>query len=178
MKIKTLLISVFLLSACTAQTFGLKPLYPEMICRKDISVGDYTVGDCVVDSLQPVFRWEPFSPEKRGIGPAQAKKISNITYDLNIWSSVNETPAEVIYFRRGLSVNQHKMEQPLKPCSKYFWSIRVRFLVEGKERVSEWGRSKRPNGKSATDVERLRRWPVIPLPGLYHFETPCNKKME
>jgi hypothetical protein len=166
-----LIIVAVSLASCspTFATFGLKPLYPENKVHAS------------VDSLQPVLRWEPFPSEGMRATAEQISKIRDITYDLNIWLSENDYPFSLIYTRRGLPEPRHKVEESLLPCAKYFWTVRARFLIDGKERVSEWGISatllfwqdpSKSDGITVVSDEFLRRFPVVPHPNLYRFETP------
>jgi hypothetical protein len=163
-------------------TFGLRPYYPENRC-----VGDKIQFDSV-DSLQPVLRWETYPPKAMQPAAEQMGRIHDVTYDLNIWRSENESPSSIIYSRRGLPEAQHKMEEALQPCEGYFWTVRARFRVDGKERVSEWGVSARPwvwrdpsklyGPTSVSYDEMVRMSPVVPHPNLYRFETPCPERDE
>jgi hypothetical protein len=84
-----------------------------------------------VDSLRPTLLWEQF-------------KGHQVTYDLKIWES-KESRAEigkVIYEREGLMENTHTLKTSLKPATKYSWSVRVRFVQDGKLRVSDWTKYK------------------------------------
>jgi hypothetical protein len=170
------LTAIVSLTACSAPTFGLKPLYPENICRRH----DCEIFFTEVDSLRPVLRWEAFPPEGLRLSEAEAiNKIRYITYDLNVWISENDSPSSLIYSRRGLPEPRHEIEEPLLPCANYFWTVRARFLVDGKERVSEWGISAwpEPTGAAAADAI-VRRSPVVPHPNLYRFMAPCPGKEE
>jgi hypothetical protein len=173
MKIKNIffLIATISLAACAAApVFGLKPIYPKNECSKE------RIYFTEVDSLQPVLRWETFPPEKMQSDEEQMCKIRHITYDLKVWLSVNDSPSSVIYLRRDLPEPQDKIDQPLLPCARYFWTVRARFLVDGKERVSEWGISAWPYLRGVYRDEFIRRSPVVPPPNLYRFETPCPEK--
>ena len=91
-----------------------------------------------VGSLRPTGRWEAFPGE-------------NVTYDLRIWES-KEYPTtftsmptvvgEVIYEREGLTENVHTLEEALEPDTVYTWSVRARFVKDGKVRVTEWSKYK------------------------------------
>ena len=80
-----------------------------------------------VDSLRPTLRWERFEG-------------SQVTYDLRIWESKQSRAnvGEVVYEREGLTENMHTLESPLKPSNLYTWSVRTRFVQDGKVRVTEW----------------------------------------
>ena len=80
-----------------------------------------------VDSLRPTLRWEGFEGKQ-------------VTYDLKIWESKESRAevGEVVYEREGLAENFHTLETPLKPANLYTWSVRARFVQDGKVRVTEW----------------------------------------
>lgn len=112
---------LLVLTGCT--TFhGLKPIYPK------VGSPDFPKG---VDSLRPTFRWEPSSE-------------SDVTYDFIIYEGIyvpatwtekaKRSVGREVYFREGLLKPEHKIEEPLKPDSEYYWSIRIR---RG-QRVSAW----------------------------------------
>lgn len=180
------LAAIVSLTACSAPTFGLKPIYPENICSRR----DCEIFFTEVDSLRPVLRWEAFPSEgiRRSSEAEAINKISHITYDINVWLSENDYPSSLIYSRRGLPEPQHEMEELLLPCAKYFWTVRARFLVDGKERVSEWGISAWPwfwqepkaygHIKADTGNEIVRRSPIVPHPNSYRFMGPCPEKTE
>lgn len=169
----SLLIATIFLAACvTIPTFGLKPIYPINECGRS---GIYFTE---VDSLQPVLRWETFPPEQVRSDAEQISKIRNITYDLKVWLSENNSPSSLLYSRKGLPEPRYEIEEPLLLCARYFWTVRARFLVDGKERVSEWGISARPPLKEVYGDDFIRRSPVVPPPNLYRFETPCPGKAE
>jgi len=80
-----------------------------------------------VDSLRPTLTWERFDGHQ-------------VSYDLKVWESKESRSeiGEVLYKREGLSKNEHTLETRLKPATKYSWSVRVRFVQDGKVRVSDW----------------------------------------
>jgi hypothetical protein len=167
----------------TRPTFGLRPYYPENECDRP----NGKIWFAPVESLQPVLRWETYPPEGMQRAAEQMGRIHDVTYDLNIWRSENETPSSIIYSRRGLPEAQHKIEEALRPCEGYFWTVRARFRVDGKERVSEWGVSTWPwvwkdpskqyeRPTSVSYDEMVRRSPVVPHPNLYRFTTRCPER--
>jgi len=139
---------LFTACATKAPVFGLMPEYPENRTRRD------RIVFVEVDSVQPTFQWDSFTDSK-------------VTYDFKVWGSKNDYPEAVIYSRQGLSEPYHKIELPLEPCTKYFWTLRARFELNGQPRATEWGISAIPAASA--------RSPVIPNPNLYRFKTPCPK---
>lgn len=167
---------ILILAGCTYKgpTYGLNPEYPENRYRQFCAPYSCTIPEIVfteVDSLQPTFKWESF-PRLRSIEKDEQgflSKIKDVTYDLKIWKAENEFPSFLIYSRQALPEPSHRIEQPLEPCAKYFWSVRARFKIDGETRVTEWGISQIPEPLT------IRRSPIIPNPNLYRFKTPCIK---
>jgi hypothetical protein len=48
-------------------------------------------------------------------------------------------PAGIVYRRDGLASPTHTLETALSPGTRYFWTVRARFELDGRERVTEWG---------------------------------------
>lgn len=184
MRLKCVLIFAVLLFATScsmkAPVFGLKPQYPENRIDTD------EIGFVEVDSLQPTLRWESFPRPQDLIEDKEGMLhlMRNVTYDLKIWSAQGDYPYAIIYSKQGLREPYYKLEEPLEPCSKYFWTIRARFEIDGKVRVTEWGISQRgfPHQiyhHKDIDTNSLpalgRRSPILPNPALYRFKTPRPK---
>lgn len=170
------LIVFFMLVGCSTVTVaGLKPIYPQPV-RGD-SGGDFFE----VDSLQPTFRWESF-PRPQDLRKDEnglLGRFQNVTYDLKIWraqasfspkaSTTRQTFPEpshkLIYYRQGLAEPVHKIEKPLAPLTRYIWSVRARFEVDGGTRVIPW---------AAIWRSRIaQRSSVVPHhPTYYRFKTP------
>jgi hypothetical protein len=95
----------------------------------------------VVATRMPTLEWEPFPrviDQHTRYAPL-LNTVSNIRYDLRIWKVVSDTPPQLVYERRALTVPTHTLDQPLKSGTRYFWSIRARFDVNGKTRATRWG---------------------------------------
>lgn len=93
-----------------------------------------------VDSLQPTLAWSPFprAVDRQRLEPATLEKIRDVTYDLRIWREEGCERGRPVYERSGLSAPVHRLEQPLAPESRYFWSVRARFVVEDRAMVTRW----------------------------------------
>ncbi|MCB1774335.1 MAG: hypothetical protein KDI88_12015 [Gammaproteobacteria bacterium] len=91
-----------------------------------------------IDSLVPTLRWEGFPRAFDGV-----TDFSDITYDLRLYSGevvpagVAE-PAVLLHEARGLVEPTYAVATPLKPCSRYFWTVRAGFTLNGLRRVTEW----------------------------------------
>jgi hypothetical protein len=113
--------SAFVLIGCASFT-GVTPLYPKVGVPNDPSI---------VESLQPTFRWKPSAQ-------------SEVTYDFIVYEGIKEESlrelrvkraiGREIYYREGLKETEHKIEEPLKPGTEYYWSVRIR----KEQNVSTW----------------------------------------
>ena len=150
-----------LVGGCSVAVSGLRPEYPEL----------RLIAFVEVDSVQPTLRWEAYPrPQDRGADrEGVLARIRNVTYDLKIWRAEKETPGEVVYTRQGLPEPWHRLERPLEPATKYFWTVRARFELDGDPRVIEWGTIRDP---AAPASRPLQRSPLIPDPAHYRFKTP------
>lgn len=119
----------------------LEPVYPEF----------KAFDGYLVDTLQPTLRWTAFprDVDRRELDPAVLQKIGEVTYDLRIWDEaveVRNRPANerwrnrIVYERTGLVAPQHTMEVPLAPGSRYYWSVRARFVVDDRSMATRWAR--------------------------------------
>ena len=147
---------------------GLRPL-PLLTAR----------GTLGAESLQPRLEWQAFprpedlkADKKGSLGAARS-----VTYELRIWRAADAYPgecaqgrcwfpSELIYARAGLAEPAHTLETPLAPNTLYLWTIRARFVLNGKSRVTQWGvmiASADPPALRDTGIPSLR---------YYRFETP------
>jgi hypothetical protein len=107
------------LAVCSDKRHGIAPLQPA--AAQDVFP--------VVDSLQPTLEWEP-APR------------SELRYDLAVWKVVDyrhllltrRLQGPVAYYRAGLVEPRHKLEVPLDPGTRYYWSVRLREM----DTVSSW----------------------------------------
>lgn len=99
---------------------GLTPVYPKAS----------SVNTPTADDLKPTFRWQP-APE------------ANVTYDLIIYEMIGESvkgqlwgEIKEVYYRQGIMMPEHQIEEPLQPNTGYYWSVRVHREAQ----VSDWSR--------------------------------------
>jgi hypothetical protein len=116
-----------------------------------------------VASLQPTLHWQGFPRDSDlAAAPAEMGRISNVRYDLVIARQHELAPAGIVYRRDGLPAPTHTLETALSPGTRYFWTVRARFELDGRERVTEWG-----------TINRLTsEWLTPPSEFSYRFETP------
>lgn len=152
------------LSGFLSGAFGLAPIYPRT--RGQVT-GDSIIGSgfgwTTVDALRPTLRWQGF-PRATDVeaAPEDMGRVNNVRYDLVIAREHNLAPAEIIYRREGLSDTAHTVETSLSPDTRYFWTVRARFELDGRERVTEWG---------STHFKVRELW-TAPSFFSYRFKTP------
>ena len=125
------------LAACQGATVvGLVPVYPPVKIKTFSLYG----GFVEVDSLQPTFQWQPFtlSEEAAADKTSGTKVIEDVTYEIRIWKTAAGADGKLIYERRDLVEAHHRIETPLEPGTRYFWSIRPHFRLNGYPRTIEW----------------------------------------
>ncbi len=146
-----------------AAAFGLAPISPET--RGQLS-GDVLFGDMfewvTVDGLHPALSWQAF-PRESDLArtPELAGRISKVRYDLLIAREHNLAPAGIVYRRDGLPGTTHAVQGGLQPGARYFWTVRARFELDGRDRVTEW---------ASTHYQALNRM-TSPSPFSYRFKT-------
>ena len=136
---------VVALSGCTlpAPVYGLRPAYPTAsLATSLLDPNTRRVAFVEVDTLQPTLRWEPFpdADARKDDRDGRLNRIRDVSYDLRILGAEHDYPTEVLYARSELPEPSHKVETPLMPAAKYFWTIRARFTLDGVTRVTPWAR--------------------------------------
>lgn len=100
-----------------------------------------------IQSTLPEFRWQSFPRDYDLAGLGQQRDaISDVTYELRVFESLVAShvggslliPGEQVYEARGISEPSHKLRRPLAPCGEYFWTVRAKFRLNEKLRVTEW----------------------------------------
>lgn len=116
-----------------------------------------------VAGLQPTLRWQGFPRDSdRAAAPEDMRRVRDVRYDLVIAREHELAPAGIVYRRDGLPSPAHTLEQPLAHGTRYFWTVRARFELDGRERVTEWG----------TVSFLASEWLTPPSEFSYRFETP------
>ena len=180
-----------------AVTCGLVPRRPPLRWEGLPVGGSGRLAESPVESVTPVLEWESAGELGSVIDAVSAStRTGKITYDLRIWSSADGAPVDVVYERQGLPQPQHRVETPLEPGSTYMWSVRTRYVVDGRTLVTRWSAANIPTfrlGAPLRDaivysyvadgtVHPVRcptgnlhpcRWlDFIPAPNHYRFRTP------
>ncbi len=128
-------IFLILLQGCGAPAvnLGLRAEYPQQ--RFWLLIDSPPAAFVKVDSLQPTLSWEPFPRE--GDSEARLKidpaRIREVKYELRI------STEGWFYSREDLEQPYHRVEDPLQPATKYFWTVRACFYLAEEPRCTEWG---------------------------------------
>lgn len=114
-----------------------KPIFATPDMREIFSLEYSLVGNSdrrfvPINERQPLLKWEAF-PWAHDMTPSE--RFSEIVYDLKIY----EYEGPLIYTRNGLKKSEHKIEKLLKINTRYLWTVRARFKLDGKPRFTEWG---------------------------------------
>jgi len=120
-----------------------------------------------VASTTPSLSWESFpdyllargdiDPETKGL----LEGAANVRYELRIWQELQGAPGTLAYQRQGLIDTEHVVSPSLKPATRYFWSVRASYEIDGKRRVTPWAQ-----------YAGLMNSRSIPNPACYRFQTP------
>ena len=180
----TFILSLAALGGCSASVkipvSGLEPVDPPV--TRPFSKFDLNWP--VVDSLQPVLRWMPFPGVHQqllggtawpfvAIDPAL---VSDVRYDIRLWEVQELSPGTLVHEADGIANTSFGTPGPLKPDTRYYWTVRARFVWRGRVRVSEWSLAQLCIGcKAGADDQRsvARREGFIPPASYYRFKTPA-----
>jgi hypothetical protein len=148
--------------------FGLAPIAPP-------TRGQLTADDFIsrrfewfeVDSMRPHLKWEAF-PRASDIAatPESMSRAHNVRYDLVIAREENMAAAEIVYRKEGLLYPEHTPDLSLRPETRYFWTVRARFELDGRNRVTEWGSTHFVAREKITAPSRYS----------YRFRTPATNR--
>ena len=95
------------------------------------------IGAGKADSLNPQMVWGPFPSAslEKYVEPRHFDDISDVVYDLKIWS---EGSKKTDYEYYGLRDPKHRVEKTLQCGHEYQWSVRARYVKEGVAYASRW----------------------------------------
>jgi hypothetical protein len=82
-------------------------------------------------------------------------RVTNIRYDLRIAREEDSAPAEVVYRREGLPAPEHRLEQSLASATRYFWTVRARFELDGRTQLTEWSGTRPDPGAQLDAPSRI-----------------------
>jgi hypothetical protein len=153
------------LTACGKPAMvGLRPDYPAVERKWYALLTEFVE----VDSLTPTFRWQPLDIALVDqSAPREDAPIDKVTYEIRIWQTVTGNPGKLVYARKQLTSTEHRLERPLNPGTRYYWSVRAHFKVDGRHRMTEW-----------TLAGYLLRSETVPNDSCLRFKTPLEERIE
>lgn len=89
------------------------------------------------DPLRPILTWRPFPSQDDLVTDRQGRlrDATDVSYDLEIFA---RDDGRLVYSRSGLSHPSHQVDVPLPADQVFHWTVRPRFLIDGKLRVGSW----------------------------------------
>lgn len=107
-----------------------------------ISPGSSFFRPPTIDTLQPTLAWNAFRfPDQTADGAKGMTRATTLGYEVCIWRQHQPdqgSPRGCIYRHRGGPETSHRVEAPLLPETRYFWSVRMRFKVDNDEFLTGW----------------------------------------
>lgn len=95
--------------------------------------------DNLADDLSPLLSWQGFPRESDiSLAPQDMKRVKNVRYELVVGTGGNGETPDVFYHVAGLNEISHRIPMRLEPDTRYFWSVRARFDLDGRRRVTDW----------------------------------------
>jgi hypothetical protein len=110
------------------------------------------VGEVSFTDLKPVLAWESFprAQDIQKLAGGQPGRITDVRYQVRIWEApAPEQCDQPLRFDGWVAShpivaevrsNQYAVQTPLKPSTRYCWSVRAWFRLDGKLRVTQWSR--------------------------------------
>jgi hypothetical protein len=132
--------------SASPRTCGLEPIRPavEWSWTGNLRTLDSQPSRVSVDSVNPVLAWQPRPSTGDARVPPTWTRVTDVGYDLRVWNEIDGAPGAIVYERLGLTVAQHRVELPLVPKSTYYWSVRMRYTVDGHPRATRWSAANTP----------------------------------
>jgi hypothetical protein len=93
----------------------------------------------LADDLSPLLSWKSF-PRTSDVSlvPDEMKRVKNVRYELLVGTGGNGEMPDVLYHVEELTETTHRVAKRLEPNTRYFWSVRARFDLDGRTRVTDW----------------------------------------
>lgn len=146
--------------------YALRPVYPadeyrrrgefQAIGRRQGFVPAVGVGPVIASkNLRPTLRWEPLPQSFEVFAAKEFRSIGSIQYDLRLYEASHYSfyPGSTLMRAMGiedwaagllvdswasLTSPEFTPNLPLKPCTRYHWTVRARFTLGGETRATEW----------------------------------------
>ncbi len=121
-----------------------------------------------LESDSPTFTWRavPLADSRGAESQDEVIRSEHVTYDLRIWRAEDGFPGDLIYQRTSLPESSHTVGRTLDPSTLYFWTVRARFQLNGRTRVTPWAVTQDRQGYSPDRLDRVTN------DFYYRFTTP------
>jgi len=139
------------------RTCGLDPVHPAVSWSwtGNLRTLDSQPSSTLVESVEPLLSWRPRPALADARAPAPWARATDVRYDLRIWNEIAGAPGEIAYERLGLTSTGHRVETPLAPKTTYYWSVRMRYAVDGAPRATRWSAANTPRLELPDPLTRL-----------------------
>lgn len=138
----------------TSRSCGIVPVRPAVEWVRD-ALESLRPATAAVDSVTPTLAWRA-EPSGEGVSPPLPwANAENRRYDLRIWDEIDGAPGALVYERLGLAESEHRVDTALKARSRHFWSVRLRYTVDGQPRATRWGAANLPRYSPAPQAGSL-----------------------
>lgn len=126
-----------------ARACGPVPLDPKVEWERGAHPGERP-RPAAVDTVTPALAWEATPSDESPPASRSWTEAEGRRYDLRIWNEIDGTPGELVYERVGLGEPAHHVETPLAPGAKHYWSVRMRYTLDGHPRATHWSAATQP----------------------------------
>jgi len=139
------------------RTCGLDPIRPAVAWSwtGNLKTLESQPSSTLAESVEPRLAWQPRPAPADPRAPSPWARAADVRYDLRIWNDVDGAPGEVVYERLGLTSTGHRVETPLAPKTTYYWSVRMRYAVDGAPRATRWSAANTPRLELPDPLTRL-----------------------
>jgi len=121
-----------------------------------------------VGSTTPLLAWEKLpSTVQAELFEGASPRARNIRYDVQVFDAGPLLPGSIAARRvvrryTDLTVPEVRAEEALTPCAYYFWTVRARFELDGRQRSTEWsGAYHALHGDEDPRWDRRSSWPAL-----------------
>ncbi len=98
--------------------------------------------DDMAKDLSPLLSWQRFPRDSDiNANARDMKRVKNVRYELVVGSGDNGETPDIFYRVKDLTEASHRLPMKLDPDTRYFWSVRARFKLDGRLRVTDWATS-------------------------------------
>jgi len=134
--------------------YALRPLYAKQEYRRYGSISPVYLMASIIksDSAIPTLRWGAVPESFVSAIEGEWSKLHPIVYDLRLYEGSKSDSSSILGLRYedwdpgllvgtwyGLNSTQFTPDFPFKPCTRYHWTVRARFTLNGQTRTTEWG---------------------------------------